>query len=298
MSIIRHAPAKINLTLEILGRREDGFHEIRSVMQAISLFDTLTFAPAPTGQVKLLGGTADAPPDTGNLVYRAALALREAARVDKGVEITLHKFIPVGAGLGGGSSDAATTLMALNSLWQCGFTTDGLAEIGAMLGSDIPFFLTGGTSLVTGRGEILAALPSPDTLWVVLARPDSPLPTAAVYRAYAAAGIPPSPENATEQMMDVLANDEFTETRIDLVANAMRNDLQSIAFGLCPEAQTVEQRLQGLGARGTLLSGSGSAVFGLCENETDARRIAEALKGQGLWSTAAKTIQLGQENTR
>lgn len=297
MSIIRHAPAKINLTLEILGRRDDGFHEIRSVMQAISLFDTLTFAPAPAGQVSLLGGTPDALPDTGNLVYRAAMALKKATGVDKGAEITLEKRIPVGAGLGGGSSDAATTLLALNTLWECGLTTAHLAEIGAGLGSDIPFFMTGGTALVTGRGEILTPLPAPETLWVVLARPDTPLPTAAVYRAYADSGTLPCPDNASQHMVDVLAIAGLSGARIDRVAKALRNDLQSIAFGLCPEARSVAQRLWDLGARGALLSGSGSAVFGLCEGETDARRMAEALREHGLWSSAARTIGPGEENT-
>ena len=174
------APAKINLALEILGRRPDGFHEIASVIQAVGLYDELRVAPAETlrficAQSALSG--AD------NLVVRAARALQNATGCRRGAELRLCKGIPVAAGLGGGSSDAAAALVLLNRHWRLGLTLGELSRIGATLGSDIPFFLTGPTAVVSGRGERVELLPPPPLGWVVLGRPRQPLSTAAVYGA-------------------------------------------------------------------------------------------------------------------
>ena len=174
------APAKINLALEILGRRPDGFHEIASVIQAVGLYDELRVAPAET-----LRFTCDrsALASADNLVVRAARALQNATGCRRGTELRLYKGIPVAAGLGGGSSDAAAALVLLNRHWHLGLTLGELSRIGATLGSDIPFFLTGPTAVVSGRGERVELLPPPPLGWVVLVRPRQPLSTAVVYGA-------------------------------------------------------------------------------------------------------------------
>ena len=175
-------PAKINLTLEVLGKRDDGYHEIASVMQAVSLFDTLTLSMAE--DVQLISdvpeiGTRD------NLVYRTAELLKREKGVDEGVEIRLSKGIPIAAGMGGGSSDAAATLLGLNHLWGLGVDIEELTGLAVRLGSDVPFFLSGGTALAEGRGERITPLPTPPTTWLALALQPNPLEnkTAAAYKA-------------------------------------------------------------------------------------------------------------------
>jgi 4-diphosphocytidyl-2-C-methyl-D-erythritol kinase len=174
--------AKVNLTLEVLGRRADGYHELASVMQTISLHDTIALRPAPDGARSL---TCDLPAIAGdqNLVLRAAHALARAAGCPSGVAIELHKETPLQAGLGGGSSDAASVLLALARLWEYELPADRLATLAADLGSDVPFFLAGGAALVTGRGEGVEPLPDPDPFWLVLLRPPVTIPTAAAYAA-------------------------------------------------------------------------------------------------------------------
>ena len=159
----------MNLTLEVLGKREDGYHEIASVMQAISLFDTLTFRPSD--EIKVLAEIEDLETQD-NLVYRAAILLRETSGVSAGAEVHLDKQIPLAAGLGGGSSDAAATLLGLDRLWGLELGEGKLKELAAQLGSDVPFFVTGGTALVEGRGERVSNVKTPPTLWLVLAFPD------------------------------------------------------------------------------------------------------------------------------
>ena len=175
------APAKVNLTLEVLGKRPDGYHNIASVMQAINLFDTLTFRPSD--EIKMLAETKDLE-TRDNLVYRAAMLLRETSGVSAGAEIRLDKQIPLAAGLGGGSSDAAATLLGLGRLWGLELGEGELKGLAAQLGSDVPFFLTGGTALVEGKGERVSSVKMPPTLWLVLAFPDHRLEnkTATAYK--------------------------------------------------------------------------------------------------------------------
>ena len=174
-------PAKVNLTLEVLGKREDGYHDIVSVMQAISLFDTLTIRPSD--EIKVVAEIKDLK-TRDNLVYRAAMLLRETSGVSAGAEVQLDKQIPLAAGLGGGSSDAAATLLGLDRLWSLGLGEEELKELAAQLGSDVPFFVTGGTALVEGRGERVSIVKTPPTLWLVLAFPDHRLEnkTATAYK--------------------------------------------------------------------------------------------------------------------
>ena len=178
----RSCPAKVNLFLEVHARRPDGFHEIRTVLQAVGLMDTLTAAPIAEGvEVRVEG--ADLPAGPGNLVFAAARLFLDRFEIDGGVELDLVKRIPIEAGLGGGSSDAAGTLLLLRDLFRPDLDVEALAPLAADLGSDVPFFLGPGTALGMGRGEALAALPAPAPAWLVLFLPPFGLATADVYAA-------------------------------------------------------------------------------------------------------------------
>jgi 4-diphosphocytidyl-2-C-methyl-D-erythritol kinase len=177
------APAKLNLHLEVLGRRPDGFHEVRTVMQAVSLCDLLTFALREDGGIALRCSGADLPVDERNLVVRAALMLKERHRVARGAAISLTKRIPVGGGLGGGSADAAVALLALSRLWGVEAAAEDVRDMAARLGSDVPFFLSGGTALCEGRGERVLPLACGRPMHYVLVMPPFSLSTARVYAA-------------------------------------------------------------------------------------------------------------------
>ena len=178
--ITQNAHAKVNLTLEALGRRDDGYHDVVSVIQTVDLHDTLTFEPAD--QLELVCDDPELA-GCGNLAWRAARLMQDSARTADGARISIAKRIPVAAGLGGGSSDAAATLVALNRLWRLGLSIGELTALAARLGSDVPFLLRGGTAMVSGRGERVAPLPPADLEWLVIACPDIPVPnkTASLY---------------------------------------------------------------------------------------------------------------------
>ena len=261
------APAKINLALEILGRRPDGFHEIASVIQAVGLYDELRVAPAETLRF-ICDQSALAGAD--NLVVRAARALQNATGCRRGAKLRLYKGIPVAAGLGGGSSDAAAALVLLNRHWHLGLTLGELSRIGATLGSDIPFFLTGPTAVVSGRGERVERLPPPPLGWVVLVRPRQPLSTAVVYGALRPNSY--SDGHRTRQLAAALRQGRAPDW-----ATGLTNGLAATATRLCPTIGAVRQRLHDAGAGHVQVSGSGPTVFALCASETAARRIAAAV---------------------
>lgn len=290
MRLKRAAPAKINLTLEILGRREDGYHEIRSVMQAISLHDTLTFEAGAPGALSLSGGNADAPPDENNLVMRAARAMMRETGGRFGAALTLEKRIPAGAGLGGGSSDAAAALLGLNDLWRTRVPLARLMEMGAALGSDVPFFLTRGAALAEGRGERLTPLADAPVLWLALVKPAASLPTPAVYREYARLNGASADAGAAHRMQEALKGGGG----VTAVADAVHNDLEQAAMRLCPEAMGFREALRRAGALGVLLCGSGSALFALAESEDHAGRLATSVPGAA-WAATARTVSLPWE---
>ena len=265
--MLYRAPAKINLALEILGRRPDGFHEIASVIQAVGLYDELSVASAATIRFTC-DRRALAGPD--NLVVRAAQALQDATGCRRGAALRLCKGIPVAAGLGGGSSDAATALVALNRHWRLGLPLAELSHIGATLGSDIPFFLAGPTAFVSGRGERVELLPPPPPGWVVLVHPRQPLSTAAVYGALRPDGY--SDGRRTSQLAAALRQGHVPDW-----STALTNGLAATAARLCPAVGAIRRRLHAAGADHVQVSGSGPTVFALCASEPAARRLAAAV---------------------
>ena len=277
--IVVRAPAKINLTLDVLGRRPDGYHALRSVMQTLALHDTLELRPAPA-----IRFACDAPALAGedNLVPRAAHLLRTATGYRGGVDITLRKRIPVNAGLGGGSSDAAATLMALNRLWGQALGPERLAELGAALGSDVPFFLYAPLALVSGRGEVVEALPPAPPAYVVLHQPPCGLSTARVF-----AALPPTrygDGSGTERLLAALQAGLAPEQW------PLSNGLQETVAALYPEVASALERLRTAGAPQVVLTGSGSTVYALFTREDDARRVYTRLTAAGHHAILTATV--------
>ena len=273
MIITAAARAKINLTLDILGKRPDGYHEVEMVMQSIELHDSLEFIPAGRDIILTVEG-ADLAPGPDNLVYQAAELLRRQGRIKAGVKIRLIKAIPVAAGLGGGSANAAAALKALNELWETGLSLTELMSLGAQLGSDVPFCLLGGTALAKGRGELLERLAPCPRLGLVLIKPQFSVSTASVYRAYTPGPAVNRPDN--QVMISAIRNKD-----INGIAQNLANALESVTTRMHPEIGRIKAKLSRAGALGVLMCGSGPTVFGLAADTETARGIAGCYKSDG-----------------
>lgn len=276
------APAKLNLTLEVLGKRPDGFHEIRSVLQTIDLCDTLQFKTSDsiTYECDMPGWSAEA-----SLVSKAVTLIGEVSGGDKGVAIKIEKCIPLMSGLGGDSSDAAAALHALNELWGLGLPQEKLLDMAAQLGSDVFFFLHGGTALVEGRGEIVKPLPVLGEMLVVLVMPDMlrvPGKTARVYSAlkkahYTDGGI-------TKKLVEVLySGGEFRDS-------LLFNTFENVLFEGYSKAVLYMEHVIKLGAPHVHISGSGPALFTLFKSKDEAEDFCTRCKDQGMKTFLAKTI--------
>lgn len=276
------APAKLNLALDVLSRRPDGYHEVRMVLQSVDLVDSVQLhhhPPAHVGEglrVHLLVSREpglegeEVPRDERNLAFRAARLLAEEYGVAAEVEIHLHKRIPVAAGLGGGSADAAAVLRGLNLLWDLGRTPEELHRLAVRLGADVPFCLRGGTALAWGKGERLSPLQAQVELWFVLVKPPFGLSTAEVYRAWDEVGEKSHPR--VEELMGALQ-----EGDLERIGRLLGNALEVAVFPRYPVLKEIKEGLLGLGALGAAMSGSGPTLFGLVEGEERARDLAEEI---------------------
>jgi 4-diphosphocytidyl-2-C-methyl-D-erythritol kinase len=270
------APAKINLSLEITGRRADGYHDIVSIMQTISLTDSIRIEPADDVSVVVSG--SHLPKD--NLVARAANRLRDYAAPAAGCAIALDKHVPIAAGLGGGSGDAAATLLGLGMLWDLDLRLEEYMSLAAELGSDVPFFVNGGTALVEGRGERLTPLWAPRSSWYLLANPGFPVSTASVYAALRAN------EWSDGKFTRSLASRLSTADRVSLGVNA----LQSALFRVSPEARECFSAVASIAPEGALVSGSGPTVFAPFADAESAIRARNAIRAMGLWAEVAESL--------
>lgn len=264
------APAKINLTLDVLHKRPDNYHEIEMIMTTVDLADRIGLKATQSG-IHIESADRFVPSDSRNLAYQAAQLLKDTYGIKSGVIISLDKKIPVAAGLAGGSSDAAATLKGLNQLWQLGLSLDELAELGAKIGSDVSFCVYGGTALAKGRGEIIQELPAPPNCWVILAKPTIGVSTADVYGAF---DVTKAEHPNTQQMIKALANNDYQE----MCAN-LGNALESVTLNMYPEVAQIKEQMKKFGADAVLMSGSGPTVFGLVQQEARIPRIYNGLRG-------------------
>ncbi|SDY95313.1 4-(cytidine 5'-diphospho)-2-C-methyl-D-erythritol kinase [Thermoactinomyces sp. DSM 45892] len=266
------APAKINLTLDALRKRPDGYHDLEMVMTTVDLADRIDLMDLPYSGVMLESTSGLVPQDERNLAYLAAKLLQQKTGIDRGVKIKIYKHIPVAAGLAGGSSDAAATLRGCNRLWNLGLSLEELAEIGAEIGSDVPFCIYGDTALAEGRGEILTPILPPPSCWVVLAKPTHGVSTGDVFGKLQVDEITTHPN--TRAMVDALHASSYEK----VIAN-LGNVLEPVTIGLYPEVYKIKQKMEQFGADGVLMSGSGPTVFGLVRKESRAKRIVNGLRG-------------------
>ncbi len=269
--------AKINWRLRVLGRRADGFHELRTIFQTVTLQDKLSFAARDDNQLYLTSDSTDIPVDESNLILRAAVALRNRRGIQKGASIHLEKVIPVEAGLGGGSSNAAIALIGLAHLWEIETNRQELTEIGADLGADVPFFLIGGTALGTGLGTEVSSLKDVVAEHLLIVKPAVKVSTVEAYKAL---NSPALTKAGSDIILSISrADEQFT----DSYPYALHNDFEPVIFPLKPEIKRAKDALLKLGAQSALLAGSGSSVFGVFENSIARELALETLEKESEW---------------
>lgn len=266
------ANAKINLTLDILGKRDDGYHEVCMVMQSINLHDTLEINKIAEANIILHGDVAGVVKPEDNLVYKAAKLFIDTYNIKSGVEIKLIKKIPVAAGLAGGSTDAAAVLRGLNQLFNLSLTEKQLCSLGAKLGSDIPFCIQGGTMLATGRGEILESIATMPKTNVILIKPKIGVSTAWVYKNYHKVEDKVIHPN-TEKMIEALR----LQNRQNIYDN-LKNVLEYVTIPQYPEIDKIKQALIKFGAKVAMMSGSGPTVFAFADDEQQSQAIAQNIQ--------------------
>lgn len=272
-----HTPAKINLCLSVLSRRPDGYHEVEMVMQAVGLYDDVTVEVVPDG-ITLKCDDKAVPPGDDNIAWRAASEMLKLSP-GRGVSIEIIKRIPVAAGLGGGSSDAAAVLAACNRLFGLGLSREGLSEIGARLGMDVPFFFYGPTAFARGRGELLTKLPPVGEFWVLLVNPGFETSTQWAYK------------NLNLRLTKRVECNKILRLTLVQMAKRLHNDLEPVTAAAYPVIHEIKDALLSAGALGAMMSGSGPTVFGIFGSKAACMGAAEklSLKGWRLYPAPALT---------
>ena len=269
--------AKINWALHVLGRRPDNYHELRTVFQTVTLHDRLHLTPREHGRIEIRCDEPSIPVDESNLIYAAASALRERYGRREGVRVYLEKRIPAGGGLGGGSSNAAVTLLGLAHLWRIETTRSELAELGARLGADVPFFFTGGTAEGRGLGTQIKPLADVDETRLVIVTPGVKVLTAEAYKALSAPAL-------TKANGDIMLSISRADAQFPgFVPYNLHNDFEPVVLRLEPEIERAKKALGQAGARATLLAGSGASVFGIFDNREAQERAAVLLDSERGW---------------
>ena len=271
VKLLVKAPAKINLALDVLHKRSDGFHEVEMIMTTIDLADRVELELLNEDKIHILSHNRYVPDDQRNLAFQAAQLLKDRFQVKQGVMISIEKTIPVAAGLAGGSSDAAATLRGLNKLWNLGLTMDELAELGSEIGSDVSFCVYGGTALAKGRGEIITQIPAPPTCWVILAKPFIGVSTAEVYRRLE---INETVHPNITGMIEAIHEHDYQK-----VCSNVGNVLEEVTLNLHPEVALIKEQMKRFGADAVLMSGSGPTVFGIVQHDSRMHRIYNGLRG-------------------
>jgi 4-diphosphocytidyl-2-C-methyl-D-erythritol kinase len=280
-ALIVRSYAKINWTLEVLFRREDGYHELRTIYQTVSLYDRLRLSKTE-GSIEIVCNNSRVPCNETNLAYRAAVLLRETLGVAAGVRIEIEKRIPVAAGLGGGSSNAAAVLIGLQQLWCAQIDFRELMRIAASLGSDVPFFLIGGTALGVGRGQEVYPLEEVNAANLLLVNPGFEVATEAAYSRLS--------RLTRNEASLIIPFTQLAAKGIHELPLVARNDLEEVVLGAYPEIAEIKRRCIELGARHALMTGSGATVFGLFDSLSASRRALSQMRSAGLWSERVSTV--------
>ena len=265
--------AKINLYLDIVGKRNDGYHEIESVMQSVTLYDRLVLKPFKEG-IKILSDEPGIPLGRENLCYKAAELFLKKTKIKQGLQIEIHKTIPRKAGLGGGSADAAATLWGMNKLFGVRVPLIILSKWASLLGADVPFCLRGGTSLVRGKGEILIPLPSLKDGWLVLLDPGIPVSTSWVYEKIRG-------ELTKKKLSAKLLANLVEKEGLLGISKFLYNRLEEVVLERFPVMKAVKKEMMQARAKGTLMTGSGSIIFGMVENKKEGESLRSKLQGRG-----------------
>lgn len=269
-TIRREAFAKINLGLDVVRRLPNGYHEVRMIMQTVGICDVLTFRKAVSG-IQLVVDNEELPTDGNNLICKAAKLLLESAGIEGGVSITLEKHIPIAAGMAGGSTDAAATLLGINELYEIGYDVDKLKELGVKIGADVPYCIQGGTALAEGIGEVLSELPTPPACHLVIAKPDINVSTKFVYENLRANELESHPD--IDGMIEGLEKGD-----LKAITDRLANVLETVTVPAYPIIDEIKQTMLDAGAEGALMSGSGPTVFGIFTELEKAKQAAKRIK--------------------
>lgn len=275
--------AKINWNLRVFGQRPDGYHEVRTVLQTVSLHDEIAFESRVDNQLLLFCDEPQLDAGHGNLILRAGRALQDRFNVVQGATISLSKRIPVEAGLGGGSSNAAIALLGLAQLWGLPTTLGELIAIGATIGADVPFFFVGGRVLATGKGSEVRQLPPTEPRHILIIKPKAAISTAEAYSKLRSA--PLTSANAPSILSNSREKADYFDSDQRLLDEKLANDFESVIFDMAPEVRRAKDALLKAGARGALLAGSGSSVFGIFENLEAQKRAFQELQAEVGWRT-------------
>lgn len=273
-TLTRKAYAKINLGLDVVRRLENGYHEVRMIMQTVGIYDVLTFTAAQSG-IRITTDSGKLPVGEDNLIYRAAQLLIEEGNVSAGVDIHLEKHIPIAAGMAGGSSDAAATLLGLNELFSLGSSDEQLRQLGVRIGADVPYCITGGTALAEGIGELLTPLPPTPQCVLLVAKPDIQVSTKYVYEHLDAGNSWQHPD--IDGMRRSIENGDLSG-----VIARLGNVLETVTIEAYPVIDRIKREMVSGGAMGSLMSGSGPTVFGIYDSREQARAVRDSLERQGL----------------
>lgn len=276
------ALAKINLGLDVLRKREDGYHELRMIMQTINMYDQLDIEISKTPGIKITTNLPFIPVNESNLVYKAAKLLMDEFQVEQGITVDLQKFIPVAAGMAGGSSDAATTMIGVNRLFGLGLSVKELMERGVKIGADVPYCLLRGTALAEGIGDKLRALPACPDCYVLIGKPAISVSTKFVYENLHANELEYHPE--IDKMLDAIQWHNLNK-----IADCMGNVLETVTIPHYPVIQKIKDHMKEHGALNAMMSGSGPTVFGLFDDKATAENACEVLRESRLARTVFLT---------
>ena len=266
--------AKINLGLDVLGKREDGYHEVRMIIQTIRMYDQLDMRKSVEPGIHLTTNKKYIPVDENNLVWRAAKLMMDTCGIMEGVSIHLHKVIPVAAGMAGGSSDAAATLVGMNRLFHCGLSKEKLMELGVQIGADVPYCVLRGTALAEGIGEKLTVLPPMPDCWILIGKPGISVSTKYVYTTLDLNTDTVHPD--IDGMKKALEDGNLYG-----ITERMGNVLQDVTIPAYPEVERIKEQMKALGAVNAMMSGSGPTVFGIFDNEEKAQKACQKLRESG-----------------